>query len=465
MQIESPSYEALRSAIDGMRIIETHEHHVALAFDPPDDIMEFLANFPYYMSDMISATGLMRDIVNLPVSAESKSSNQSLSDYMRRGDFPLTLLNPHDVCLDEFLVCRDIPQEIRYAAWDIAIQRCKHTSYTQQAVFQALKLCWNHDDYSFEGLKALESRMQAERTQDFVDKLHEMFKIETLIVNDTVGTERIIRGIEPYNAKLCKLVFSLPIFHDLNSLDDILFLTGDKGMRSLDDYLEAVEARLQEAVNFGIVALKDQTAYRREIFYTNPPKAHAEEIFNKMVSNPRSIFGSQEVRCLDDYLFHRFMRMAAKYELPVQIHTGHLATARNEITKTNPALFTSVLELHRDVKFDLFHGGWPYMGEFLFLGKNYPNVYLDLCWVHCIDPQYSIDLIRRAVMTVPHKKLMGGGGDSIGIESAMAFSVQSRENIAIALSSLVDDRYLTMEDAVAIAEDMLYNNPKELFKL
>lgn len=41
----------------------------------------------------------------------------------------------------------------------------------------------------------------------------------------------------------------------------------------------------------------------------------------------------------------------------------------------------SVINDYKEVQFDLFHGNWPYMGEFLFLGKNYPNVHLDLCWL------------------------------------------------------------------------------------
>jgi len=82
------------------------------------------------------------------------------------------------------------------------------------------------------------------------------------------------------------------------------------------------------------------------------------------------------------------MEMAEELDLPVQIHTGHMAGIRNEISKTNAVHFTSVLQLHQNVKFDLFHGNWPYMGEILFLAKNYPNVHIDLCWVNIIDPYY-----------------------------------------------------------------------------
>ena len=63
---------------------------------------------------------------------------------------------------------------------------------------------------------------------------------------------------------------------------------------------------------------------------------------------------------LDDYLFHAFMRMARDLDLPVQIHTGHMAGIRNDIVKTNAVGLTKAIELHRDVRFDLFHANWPY---------------------------------------------------------------------------------------------------------
>jgi predicted TIM-barrel fold metal-dependent hydrolase len=73
------------------------------------------------------------------------------------------------------------------------------------------------------------------------------------------------------------------------------------------------------------------------------------------------------VQPLDDYLFHTFMRMARDMDLPVQIHTGHLAGLYGDITKANAAGLVNLLMLHRDVRFDLFHANWPYSGEILFL--------------------------------------------------------------------------------------------------
>jgi predicted TIM-barrel fold metal-dependent hydrolase len=164
-------------------------------------------------------------------------------------------------------------------------------------------------------------------------------------------------------------------------------------------------------------------------------------------------------------LFHEFMRFARELELPVQVHTGHMSGIRNRVNKANAANFTKVLELHQEVNFDLFHGNWPYMDDILFLGKNYPNVYLDLCWVNTIDPLYSIELLERAVVTISHKKINGFGGDCSIFELIPIHLSFAQKNIAHALSKLVSRKWISKKEAIMIAADWLFNNPNELFKL
>ena len=159
------------------------------------------------------------------------------------------------------------------------------------------------------------------------------------------------------------------------------------------------------------------------------------------------------------------MRLAEEYHLPVQIHTGHMAGIRKEIGKTNPVLLTPVLELYQKVVFDLFHGSWPYMGELLFLAKNYPNVNIDMCWVNIIDPPYSEELLRRAVYTVPHTKLSGFGGDTLSPECQVGYLILAKDNISFALSELIEEGWIGMEEAKEIARKWLFDNPVKLFNL
>lgn len=263
-------------------------------------------------------------------------------------------------------------------------------------------------------------------------------------------------------------VFSLVYYHELRQREFVDFVAGLAGqsVTSLADYEEALFALVSRSLDKGIVAFKDQSAYRRIIAYDLPPRSDAERLFNRLLADPRNQLAWPEAKPLDDYLFHQFMRWARELATPVQIHTGHLANIRNRVDKANAAHFAPVLELHRGVQFDLFHGNWPYLGDALFLAKNYPNVTLDMCWVHIIDPLYSRQLLERSVVTVPHTKIMGFGGDYFTApEFSIAHLEIARQVIAAALANLVECGWLDEAAAIEIAAGWLYNNPNRLYRL
>ncbi len=184
-----------------------------------------------------------------------------------------------------------------------------------------------------------------------------------------------------------RLMFPLRLFHVIESdeanahdLDGIQAIGGwaDRHVTSLDEFLEAVFIVLRKGKERGAVGLKDQSAYSRSLSYDLVPRCDAERLFNRLLTDPRNALGWPEAKPLDDFLFHQYMRFARELDLPVQLHTGHMAGIWNRVDKADAGLLTQVLELHQGVRFDLFHGNWPEMGPLLFLGKNYPNVALDL---------------------------------------------------------------------------------------
>ena len=240
----------------------------------------------------------------------------------------------------------------------------------------------------------------------------------------------------------------------------------DQTVTSLDEFLEAVFTVFQRCIERGAVGIKDQSAYSRIVSYDLVPKSEAERQFNRVLGDPRNSLGWPEGKPLNDYLFHQYMRYARDLDLPVQLHTGHMAGIRNRVDKTNAAYLAPVFELHRDVNFDLFHGNWPYLGDLLFLGKNYPNVALDCCWLHIIDPDYASELLERSVLTLPHTKVHGFGGDYGDVPEYVAGHLQiARENIAGTLTRLVERGWLEEEEALSLAADWLFNNPNRTFKL
>jgi hypothetical protein len=265
-------------------------------------------------------------------------------------------------------------------------------------------------------------------------------------------------------------VIGLPRYHAVCSYTEVQACAQPLGrtITSLDEYLDACRQIFTHRKEDGAVAFKDQSAYSRPIDYGNPTRAEAEAAFNWFMADPRRRLAYPDgSRPLDDFLFQEFMRMARDLNLPVQIHTGHMAGIRNEIAKTNAVHLTPLIELQRETRFDLFHANWPYSGELLFLAKNYPNVTIDFCWTNMVDPVYSQNLFRQAIASVPHAKIHGYGSDLSGdaLTSAWAHADLARDNIAIALADLVEMDYLGLDDAREIARGWLFDYPNEYFKL
>ena len=268
-------------------------------------------------------------------------------------------------------------------------------------------------------------------------------------------------------SKYCKFALDTGIFADLNSRARVEMMQPylKRTIVCLDDYLEAIDNYFKACYEFGVVCLKNWSAYRRSLAYGNPTKAEAEKVFQELIYHPRAILADEQTIVLEDWIFHYVLRKAAEYDLPVQFHTGVLCDMRNDVEKANAMHLRPLLELHEDVRFDLFHGNWPYMDEYLFLGKCYPNVCLDLVYAHGLDPLYCVELIKRAVMTIPHSKIFAFGGDTGAVEWVAAGLKIAKDNVAVAFAELIDSGWITMAEAKQMAMDWFFNNPNEFYKL
>ena len=90
---------------------------------------------------------------------------------------------------------------------------------------------------------------------------------------------------------------------------------------------------------------------------------------------------------------------------------------------------------------------------------------LDMCWVNAIDPLYSVEFFKRALVTLPHSKISGFGGDTLHPETQGGYLILARDNIAFALSEMINNGWINMDAVRQIAEDWLFNNPNRIFKL
>ncbi len=420
------TYETLRADVDQLPVIDTHEHFSGPADQPrhAEPIASLLMG--YVRSDIISAVG----------------------------EEPLARLDDPEVSTEE-----------KWPLFADVWRRIRHTGYARVTKL-ILKNEYGRDDISLEAMKDIAGRLIDLRDGPAFEAQLDRSGIRCCLVNIWPDWKKVLAGQSWVHDRL-RLLISCPELHSVRSFQAVQDIAGRIGRRAtcLDEYVDVLAAQFTRLKELGAVGLKDQSAYGRIIQYDSGTRAEAEGLFGRIMDDPRASLGWPEAKPLDDWLFHQLMRLARDLELPVQIHTGHMAGVTNDVAKTNAAHFRSVLELHRDVRFDLFHGNWPYAGDWLFLGKNYPNVSLDCCWLHVIDPRYSRRVLADALVTVPQSKVFGFGGDYGALEFACGHLAVARENIAAALAHMVDDGWLGLDEARQVAADWLFNNANEFFKL
>jgi len=429
---QTPLFDRLHEQISAMPVIDCHEHLIGPEARPAYKEPIAVLIYEYVLGDLRSAA-------------------------MGVSDRDVALLEDHDVPTDE-----------KWPLFERLWRAAEHTAYARVTKL-VLKRVYGEDRLTRQALDRVAEKLST-RTEDAYFRAIDEAGIQAILTDvlDWLPLERFLSGEKTFPDKWRPMI-SLPGLHptkmDWETVSRYGQLT-DSHVTSLDEYLEAVFVIFKRCMERGAIGIKDQSAYNRPISYDLTPKSEAERLFNRILSNPRNSLGWPEIKPLGDYLFHQYMRFARELDLPVQLHTGILAGSYHRVDGANAAHLASVLELHRQVRFDLFHGNWPHMGDLLFLGKNYPNVALDLCWLHIIDPDYASELMERVVLTMPHSKIHGFGGDYGDAPEFVAAHLEiARENIAGTLAHLVERGWLEEEQALQLAADWLFNNPNRFFKL
>jgi hypothetical protein len=429
-----PLFHRLYERIEPMPVIDCHEHLQGPEARPPYKEPIAALTYDYMCSDLASAA-------------------------FGVSDRDLARLQDEEVSTDD-----------KWPLFQKLWRATEHTAYARVTKL-VLRNVYGQSELTREALDRVAEKLAAQDEAAYfrtIDEAGIALMLVDVLGKLPEGPASFLDGKKTFPDKWRPMI-SLPGLHPTTLTGETIEWVGslaDRHLTSLDEYLEAVFVVFERCIARGCVGIKDQSAYERVVSFDLVPKSEAEKQFNLVLGDPRNRLGWPEGKPLNDYLFHQYMRLARELDLPVQLHTGHMARVRNRVDKTNAAYLAPVLELHRDVRFDLFHGNWPYLGDLLFLGKNYPNVAIDCCWLHIIDPDYASQLLERSVLTLPHTKVHGFGGDYGDVPEYVAGHLEmARENIAGTLARLVERGWLEEEVAISLAADWLFNNPNRFFKL
>jgi predicted TIM-barrel fold metal-dependent hydrolase len=242
---------------------------------------------------------------------------------------------------------------------------------------------------------------------------------------------------------------------------------------SLDDLLKAIDVAFERAITAGIVGIKIALAYIRTLYFENVTKHDAELVFNRLTGYPASLpiypqtppISWSEAKPLQDYLVHQVIERSIENRLPIQIHTGLQEGIGNCLNNSNPLLLVNLFNHYHRGRFDLFHAGYPFQSEMATLGKNFANVYVDMCWLHIISPWVARQTLEEWIETVPANKILGFGGDYLFVEGSYAHARLARDNVTKVLVGKIENGYMNEYEAMDLAHKILRSNAANLFDL
>jgi predicted TIM-barrel fold metal-dependent hydrolase len=158
---------------------------------------------------------------------------------------------------------------------------------------------------------------------------------------------------------------------------------------------------------------------------------------------------------------------ATEIGLPVKLHTGQWAMnniMNMQWIKDNPSDCASLCRQSPNTKFIFYHLSYPRYEVVLSLAKHFSNVYIDMCWSWSINPLAAIDFLKKYILTAPNNKIFTFGGDDIIVENLIGHAIIARNGIIQALNDLVTDNWMTLNDALDLADDLMYKNAEKLFE-
>lgn len=425
------TYKRIKSEIDRLRVVDNHEHL------PSEKItVEEVPDF----FDMVMRDYTAADVLNIGnvFSHDEKFMDKSLSI------------------------------EERWASFLPIYERIKNTGY-MRCLKLGIKQVHGIEIKDADSIKQINASIEKLYKPGIYKKiLYDLGKIDYVLIymhydhlhKDTFPDFfRVVRYID--NA----IVFTKP--EDIYELEKRY----NQAIHDLDDLEKVYRKFVDESIKDGVVGFKSAAAYIRTLDYADYSHDRAEALLKKVLTFTKAAWKQGEALTvkggeeLTNYCLHLMLKIIEEKGMPFSFHSGLQTAGRNDIRWSDPQLLIPLFREYKNVNFDLFHGGFPFVHEFEELGKSWPNVYLNLCWFHTISPEGARSLLSELLELVPIHKIFAFGADTDIPESAIGHLEMAKENCAIVLTEKVLNGYFAEEDALEYARRIFRTNLIEFFRL
>lgn len=223
-----------------------------------------------------------------------------------------------------------------------------------------------------------------------------------------------------------------------------------------DSFFSEMEAIVSEKIAAGAVALKCAAAYDRGLDFALVSDADARAAYEK----PASRRTAEDDKCFQDYTFLRLCRLAAKLNVPMQVHTG-LA----KMYRTNALQLQPMIAANPNTRFSLFHGSYPWTSDISGLAQAYPvNVLPDFVWLPLLSTEAAIRLLTE-LLDAGSIDCICWGDDTWTSEECYGAFLAMQFVLATVLSKKVEDGVMTKMEAFDVARRILVDNAKQIYAL
>jgi len=421
-------HSQMRAALDEMRWVNHHDHVGEQFRNPPATEIDL----PYFLTH----TYLSGDLVSAGLPAGFRDDQERWA-YLREGG--------------------DGTQD----CWEALAPYLDHVRST---IYYRYLLIALRDLYGWEGEEVDDGdwRALSDRLRGTSRKGPEW----ALSVVDRMGVEKVLLDAGWWSLDPIPAMHGDPRFAQIVRMDPFIMgemefieeLTGGP-IHSWTRYLQALDEAFERAVREGAVGIKSGLAYRRSLAYERVSLSDAGRIWMKGLDNA----SSGERKAFQDAIMHAVCERCARHHLPFQIHTGIQAGNFNTLANSNPLHLTNLFQLYRDVRFDLFHGGYPFVQEAGLMAKYFPNVYVDGCWLAHVSPTAYKRALDEWIEIVPANKIFAWGGDHRIIDHSYASLLLAKDLIADVLARKVADGYFSKKVALHLAERIVGQNALEVY--
>ena len=424
---QEKTYNRLKSYIDNIKVVNTHEHHFP-TLDNPTENTSFFMNLSYFVTDVICA-GLSSDLISnddTMTTDEVWTKYENYYNYGRSTSYHASLIYGYKKLygFDKYYVTKEdaISLEGRvkenytnnYRKWfDSAFNKCNFE-------IMLVDQWWNHYNVEYDTMYyAL-----VFRTNSLVTMITKV--AETKVINDV---------------NLLKLLGCDPI-----------------PARTIDEYISVMDSVFKIFMMQNMVSLKNSLAYNRTIEFDFVTHDEATKLFVKNNLTP------EESKKLQDYMFHWLIEKSIERDFPIQIHTGYLNGTGRMLDYGHPMKLLPLFIRYPKAKFVLFHGAYPWTSDFVSLGKHFPNVYLDIVWLPQISRTEAIRTLHEIFDCVPYNKISWGGDVRTIEESAGSLEI-GKEVVATVLAERIEKGWLEEDLACDMARKLFRENAIDIYKL